>query len=66
MFVYFATIHGCETHGIHDVGAWIVIGESSVPALAQKKAGNGMHFLQTPQGETANSSQNEGLTNLRL
>ncbi|RMY69609.1 hypothetical protein D0863_06341 [Hortaea werneckii] len=49
MFVYFATIHGWETHGIHDVDAWIVIGESSVPALAQKKAGNGMHFLQTPQ-----------------
>ncbi|GAB1732690.1 hypothetical protein NU195Hw_Modified_428t1 [Hortaea werneckii] len=60
-----ATIHGWETHGIHDVGAWIFVGDSSVSALAQAKARDSMHVLQTPQGETAKVPQREGLTNLR-
>ncbi|RMZ03947.1 hypothetical protein D0864_02851 [Hortaea werneckii] len=65
MAMCLATFHGWETHGIHDVGAWIFVGDSSVSALAQAKAGDSMHVLQTPQGETAKIPQHEGLTNLR-
>ncbi|KAI6794416.1 hypothetical protein KC360_g7708 [Hortaea werneckii] len=60
-----ATIHGWETHGSHDVGAWIFCGDRPVSALAQAKAGDSMHVLQTPQGETAKVSQQEDLTDLR-